>query len=424
MEKKADSKDILSNEFFLSEVLGAKIIQGDHKVGKLTDLVIIETGKLPEVVHLYVLRPMGKPALLLPIELVKSWGMNEIIINDDDLSKYLFEYSEELVLLKDYVLDKKVLDVEDREVEVVYDIKLLLVGDKLYVSEVDLSRYGLLRRMGLKALAKSIYKSDKLQDEVISWMYIQPLPNKLGRFKGDVKLKILKEKLSEMHPVDIADILEELEPSQRATIFEGLETEQASDTLEEIDPNVQRDLVISMKKERAAQLINDMTPAQAADVLAVLPSNEREEIEKLLDKETFDKVKSIIETQEESITNLSTDSILKFTPNDTVGEVLNIYRRSAKDKDVIMYLYIVDEEDTLLGVIDIKEVLQASDDAILKDIMTENVISLDEESNLKEGSAMFTRYGFRAIPITNDLNKILGVVTFRDMMRLKHRFVE
>jgi CBS domain-containing protein len=424
MEKKAELKDFLPGAFFLSEVLGAKIIQGDHKVGKLTDLVIIETGKLPEVTHLYVIRQFGKPALLLPIELVKSWGTKQIIINETDLAKYLFEYSEELVLLKDYVLDKKVLDVEDREVEVVYDIKLLLVGEKLYVSEVDLSRYGLLRRMGLKALANFIYKSDRIQDEIISWMYIQPLPNKLGRFKGDVKLTVLKEKLSEMHPVDIADILEELEPAQRATIFEGLDTEQASDTLEEIDPNVQRDLVIAMKKERAAQLINEMTPAQAADVLAVLPSFEREEIEVLLDKETLAKVTSIIETQEESITNLATDSILKFSPEESVGEVLNEYRKVAKDKDVIMYLYIVDDNDILLGVIDIKEMLQADDESLLKDIMTDNVISLDEESNLKEGSAMFTRYGFRAIPITNDLNKILGVITFRDMMKLKHRFVE
>jgi len=266
---------------------------------------------LPEVTHLYVVRQFGKPALLLPIELVKTWGTKEIIINDCELGKYLFEFSEERVLLKDYVLDKKVLDVEDREVEVVYDIKLLLVGIKLYVSQVDLSRYGLLRRIGLKALANSIYKSDpKIQDEIISWMYIQPLPNKLGRFKGDVKLKVLKEKISEMHPVDIADILEELEPAQRVTIFEGLDTDQASDTLEEIEPNVQRDLVISIKKEKAAQLINEMTPAQAADVLAVLPSYEREEIEKLLDKETFAKVTSIIEKEEESITNISTESFL------------------------------------------------------------------------------------------------------------------
>jgi len=415
----------LLNEFFLSEVLGAKIIMNGTKVGKLSDFVIVETGKLPEVTHLYVIRQFGKPALLLPIELVQSWGVKEIIITESELKQHLFEFSEELVLLKDYILDKKVLDVEDREVEVVYDIKLCLINEKLYVSEVDLSRYGLLRRMGLKAIANFIYKSDsKIQDEIISWMYIQPLPQKLGRFKGDVKLKVLKETLSEMHPVDIADILEEMEPSQRATIFADLDPEQASDTLEEIDPNVQRDLVISMKKEKAAQLINEMTPAQAADVLAVLPSHEREEIEQLLDKETFDKVNSIIDQQEESITNLSTDSILKFSPGETVGEVLKEYRKIAKDKDVIMYLYIVDESDILLGVIDIKEMLQANDETMLKDIMTDNVIALDEESNLKEASAMFTRYGFRAIPIKNEADKIIGVVTFRDMMRLKHRFLE
>lgn len=425
MDEKNNKTENLTNEFFLSEVLGAKITINGTKAGKLSDFVIVETGKLPEVTHLYVIRQFGKPALLLPVDLVRSWGVKEISISDTNLGKYLFEFSDELVLLKDYILDKKVLDVEDREVEVVYDIKLNLIGDKLYVSEVDLSRYGLLRRIGLKRIANFIYKFDsKIQDEIISWMYIQPLPQKLGRFRGDVKLKVLKETLSEMHPVDIADILEEMEPSQRASVFDGLDPEQASDTLEEIDPNVQRDLVISMKKEKAAQLINDMTPAQAADVLAVLPSYEREEIEKLLDKETFDKVNSIIDQQEESITNLSTESFLKFSPVETVGQVLKEYRKTAKDKDVIMYLYIVDESDILLGVIDIKEMLQASDETYLKEIMTDNVIALDEDSNLKEASAMFTRYGFRAIPITNDVEKIIGVVTFRDMMKLKHRFLE
>ena len=161
----------LLNEFFLSEVLGAKIIMNGTKVGKLSDFVIVETGKLPEVTHLYVIRQFGKPALLLPIELVQSWGVKEIIITESELKQHLFEFSEELVLLKDYILDKKVLDVEDREVEVVYDIKLCLINEKLYVSEVDLSRYGLLRRMGLKAIANFIYKSDsKIQDEIISWM--------------------------------------------------------------------------------------------------------------------------------------------------------------------------------------------------------------------------------------------------------------
>jgi magnesium transporter len=167
-----------------------------------------------------------------------------------------------------------------------------------------------------------------------------------------------------------------------------------------------------------------MTPAQAADVLAVLPSHEREEIEQLLDKETFDKVNSIIDQQEESITNLSTDSILKFSPEQRVGEVLKEYRKIARNKDVIMYMYVVDGSEMLLGVIGIKEMLQADDETFLKDIMIDNVIALDEDSNLKEASAMFERYGFRAIPITNESDRIIGAVTFRDMMKLKHRFLE
>ena len=118
------------------------------------------------------------------------------------------------------------------------------------------------------------------------------------------------------------------------------------------------------------------------------------------------------------------NKIIKCNKNDLVGATQDAYAKLAKNKDVAMYLYIVDNADTLLGVIDIKEMLQAKDDSLLNDIMTDNVITLDEESNLKEGSAMFTRYGLMAIHITNDSNKILGVVTFRDMMRLKHRFVE
>jgi Mg/Co/Ni transporter MgtE len=88
-----------------------------------------------------------------------------------------------------------------------------------------------------------------------------------------------------------------------------------------------------------------------------------------------------------------------------------------------MYLYIVDENDILLGVIDIKELLKAPDEALLKDIMTSKVISLKPESTLKEASIMFERYGFRALPVTDANGKIIGVVPYRDVMNLKHLFI-
>jgi CBS domain-containing protein len=349
----------------------------------------------------------------------------EITIEIESLDKYEGVPAEDVVLLKDYILDKKVLDIEDSEVEIVYDVKLVIKNKKLYVSDVDLSRYGLLRRMGLKGIMNFIYKlADNIKDETISWTYIQPLPTKMSSFKGDVKLKILKEKLSEIHPVDLADILEELDDDQRVAIFNKLDTERASDVLEEIDPSVQRVLVPSLKKEKVAMLIDEMTPGQAADVLAALPFTESDAILKLLDEENATKIRSILKRQEEKILCFATLNFLKFAPDMTVDQARDEYQRIAKDQDVIMYIYVVNSEDKLLGVIDIKELLMADDDILLKDIMVTGIISLKPESTLKEASTMFTRYSFRAIPVTDENDKIDGVVKYRDVMNLTHHFLE
>ncbi len=411
--------------YFLSEILGAKVMLSGKKLGKLSDVIIKENGKIPVVTHFYVTRSFGYPSLLIPWENIRSMTVREVAIDIESLEKYEGVPAEDAVLLKDYILDKKVLDIEDREVEIVYDVKLVIRNNKLYVSDVDLSRYGLLRRMGLKGFANFVYKlADKIKDETISWTYIQPLPTKISSFKGNVKLKILKEKLSEIHPVDLADILEELDPEQRVTIFNKLDTERASDVLEEINPNVQRDLVSSLKKEKAALLIDQMTPGQAADVLASLPISEANAILELLNEDNAKKIKSILEKQEEKILNFATLNFLTFAPDITAEKAKSEYQRIAKGKDVVMYIYVVDSQNKLLGVIDIKELLMAKDEALLSDIMVTNIISLKHESTLKEASTMFARYSFRAIPVTDANNKIDGVVLYRDVMNLTHHFLE
>jgi magnesium transporter len=410
--------------FFLSQLLGAKIMVADKKIGKLSDMVIKENGTLPVVTQLCVSMPFGEH-LVIPWGEVESVSSKEIRLGVIDINSFPKDPAENSVLLKDHILDKKAIDLDGREMEVVYDIKLVLRNHILYVSDVDLSRYGLLRRMGLAWLANSIYSlAESIRDQTISWTYIQPLPDELGRFRGDLKFKILKEKLEDMHPVDLADMLEEMDHDQRVVLFNELEAEQASDTLEEIDPTVQRDLVSSLKIEKSAQLIDQMTTGQAADVLSILSGAEADDILELLSPENAQKIHAIMEQQEENILDYSTMEFLRYSPDQSVEQVQDEYRADAKGKDVVMYLYIVDEKDTLLGVLDIKELLLAEDDALLKDVMVENVISLDSDSTLKEATEMFNRYNFRALPITDDNDKILGVITYRDVMNLKHRFIE
>jgi len=411
---------VLEKEFFLSEILRRKVYLKTERVGRLEDLVIVETGKLPEVTHIVVGRSLGYPSLLLPWDKVSLISNTEIIADVDRMTDYEKPVPHGAILLRAHILDKKILDMDDHEVEVVYDIKLALQNNRLYASEVDFSRNRLLRRMGLQRIAEFFAQKGK-ESATVSWLYVQPLPDRIGMFRGHVKLNVLKENVHDIHPVDLADVLEELDSDQRLAVFNELEPELASDTLEEVEPRVQRELISAIKRERAAQLINEMSPAQAADILAILPSAEADELLKLIDQEDVAKVQRIIEQHDENVLLYATQDFIKLPARTLAKDVIDDYRRLAREKEVIMYVYVVDDKDMLLGVVDIRELIVADDDQTLAQIMTDNVISLRPDQTLRDATEMFERYGLRAIPVTNEDDRLLGVVSFRNIRGIKPR---
>jgi magnesium transporter len=412
--------------YMLSELIGGKARLHGKTIGKLADIIVSEHGKLPEVTYLLIDRPYGYKSLMIPwekVELLSAKGTVDLGI--DAPEPFEGEPLEGQVRLRDHLLDKKVLDCDEDEVEVVYDIKLRALNGKLYVTDVDCSRVGFLRRIGLAWLSNLIRGvAAKLNDEnTIPWTYVQPLPADMSSFKGNVKLNVLKGKLPDMHPVDLADILEELEPEQRLAIFSELETEHASDTLEEIEPRVQRELVSALAVERVAELVNDMTPGQAADIVAVLPPDDMDAILERLNAEDATKIRALVEKHEEHILNFSTAHYIRFPPSATVGEAMHDFREVAKNADVVMYIYVLDPNGVLLGVIDIRELLQAEPAQKLEDIMVTNIVSLDDDATVADASKLFARYSFRAIPIVGEGDLMKGAIPYRDIMQLEHRFV-
>jgi magnesium transporter len=412
-------------KLYLSEILGAKASVVGKKIGRLSDLVAVDRDKFAEVMSIIISRPFGEKDLIIPWEKVRTLTNEEVTLDISDLTPFVGEVNDQSLLLRNHVLDKKVLDINDAEVEVVYDLILVKAHGRLIVTEVDTSRFGRLRRIGFRKSADArASRVTNESSEIIPWLYVAPLPPSMSTFKGDVKLKILKEKLSEAKPVDLADMIEELDREQRVMMFNQLDTVQASDTLEEIDPNVQRELVPYISKERMALLINQMTPGQAADLLSALPASEAAEMIKGLNEDTANKVRAIMGKQEEKAINYATLRFLRVPPTMTVEQALNQYPKMAKNQDIVMYLYVVNDDNELLGVIDIKELLAAAESALLKDIMTTSVICLGPESTLKEASELFSRYDFRAIPLVDEDDHLLGVVHYRDVMRLTHHFIE
>ncbi|VVB65869.1 MgtE intracellular N domain protein [Candidatus Gugararchaeum adminiculabundum] len=420
---KSENKNF-KGTYALSEIIGNGVFLSGKKIGKLADLIIVESGKLPEVTHLYVTRSFGDPSLIVPWDKVVSLKDREAAVDIEKIEKYEGVPADNAVLLKDHILDKKVLDMEDHEVEMVYDINLILKGGKLYVSGVDFGGYGLLRRLHLRFLGNFFAGiADKFKDKTISWAYVQPLPTNISSFGGDVKLKVLKDKLSNLEPVDLADVLEEMDNEHRVLLMNELDAGIASDTLEEINPNVQREIVYSLKKEKVAKLINEMTPGQAADVLSVLPWADAKVILKLLAPENAKKIKSILEKQDEKVVNFATNKIIRVPSNKTIFQARREFQKLAQGKDIVMYLYIVDDDDKLLGVLDIKELLKANESALLSEVMTANMEHVLTSNTLKDASEIFKRYGFRAIPVLDENNKLMGAISYRDVMLLGHRFL-
>ncbi len=407
--------------FSLTELLGAKIVLQDRIIGKLSDLVIKDDEKVATVISILVKRSFGDPKLLIPWQKVQSIQNGEFIVNLENLKDYENKPNDSDILLKDHVLDKKVLDLEGKEFELVYDVQLGYKEGKMYVIGVDSSRYGLLKRMHLKPLGDMFF-GNLNRKQLIPWKYIAPLSN-LDSFDGELKLNVLKDKIDDFRPEDLADILEEMDPKQRTSLFDTLDAEHASDTLEQIDPKVQRELIASLNKDKVVDLISRMTSAQAADVLSILPWNEKHSIMSQFSEKKSKKINSILTKQEEHVLNYSTYRFIQISADKTSGWVKKNFTKLSAGTKEYHYLYVLDEQNHLLGIISLNDLLVSNDTNKVSEIMAKSIIKLKPKSTLKRAAEIFSRYDLRAIPVVDEENKMLGTLSYRDVMRLSHRFI-
>ncbi len=412
----------------LSELLGAEARAAGGRIGELEDLLVVDKDAAALVTHARVSRPYGRPSLNIPWDKIRGLTRDglDAQVSAAEVEAFTAPPPSGTIPLKDFVLDKKILDVDEREVEVVYDILLGSRRGALYAVEVDISAFARLSRLGLGWLAKILYRSSadspqgaerRRERRTVPWGYVQALPVNLGSLKGDLKLKVLKDQLSKIPSVDVADILEELEGGQRLAVFQQLETDHASDALEELNPKFQRDVIAALKKERAAQLIQAMTPGQAADLMAVLPRAQAEEILPLLSARKADKVRRILGEQEARIADFASADFLRFAPETTVAQARELLRKAARERgrDALLYLYVLDAAGKLSGIAALADLILAEDESTLGSIMRSTFVSLPSSGSLKDAAEVFHHYGFRALPVLDDAGAMVGVLPRRDV---------
>jgi Mg2+ transporter MgtE len=229
-----------------------------------------------------------------------------------------------------------------------------------------------------------------------------------------VNLKVSLEKLGILHPADIADIINELTPEQRAVVLQSLDHEVAADTMEEMSPTHQATALSEMESEKASDILEDMAPDNAADLLADLPQEKAQELLNLMEKEDAHEIRQLLAYPETSAGGIMTTEYMTVPATATAKEAIEKIRLEEPEAETIYYLYVVDEEEHLLGVFSLRDLIVAPSDAKATTFMISNVTKVDAMDKQEEVARLIAKYNLLAIPVVDKGNHLLGIVTVDD----------
>jgi magnesium transporter len=400
--------------YFFSDFLNRKVYSpSGRKIGKIADLVAQRVEPYPMIVGM-VIQPRGKKKGFLPWERMLQVEPRIVLSEEDLLDLTTFLAAVDVILLRDEVMDKQIVDTYGAKVVRVNDLHFLRVESRLRLVHVDVGFRGLMRRVGWERSADRVLDwlfSYRLPNQFISWKYVQLLSG-----SDLLHLSVSQKKLSHLHPADLADIIEDLSGRERSAIFHALDPETAAETLEEIDPKIQKALIETIPLEKASDIVEEMSPSDAADLLGDLPEERAEEILEGMEQERAEDVRELLVHPDESAGGLMTTAYLSLTPEVTVEAAISRLKAEAPHLDIIDYIYVVDEEEALQGVISIRDLLTAQSHQPLSEIQTPRVVSVKLDEGQNEVVDAFAKYGFRALPVLDEENRLRGVISFRSVL--------
>jgi CBS domain-containing protein/sporulation protein YlmC with PRC-barrel domain len=385
---------------FLSQILGKNIIDSNgHTVGKIVDLVANLAEPYPPVTRVLFKSNAGKAPSLI------AW--HQITEIQDHLLAHL--------LLPEDFREPSLSD-DGAKVRRVNDLQFLKARKGLHLVHVDVGFRGLMRRVGMeKAMDTFLHGlfDYSLPDQFISWKFVQPLVS-----PDLLRLKITQNRLAQLHPADLADIIEELDINQRTAVFQSLDVETAAETLEETDPKIQVSLIEDLDAAEASDIIEEMSLSDATDLMQDLPKDTAEDILKEMEQESAEDIIELLAHPEETAGGLMTTAFLSFTPSVTTGETIKAIRDGAEDMDLIYYVYVTDEDSHLLGVISLRDLLVTEPETRLSDIMDTRVVAVNLDEEKDKIASHFVKYGMIAIPVVDQENRIKGTIIFKNLLEI------
>lgn len=397
---------------YLSQILGKPVwdAQG-QRIGQCVDVLVtgVETG-FPSLRAIAI--GNGKEPRLIAADAV-AWLQPSIILNTSEPPTYQPQ-GDELWLARN-VLDRQIVDTDGRRLVRVNDLQLVRAhpGGPYCLAGADVGTLGLLRRLGVENPAAFLLKAlrRKLPEAIIPWSDVAPLQS-----QEPLRLRVSRDRISELHPADIATIVSELDRPMGQALLHTLDTEIIADTMEEMEPELQASMLSTLAPERAADVLEEMGPDEAADLLADVHPTERSKLLDLMQDEDATDVEKLLTYPETTAGGIMTTEYVTIPDGLTVSQALEHLRRSsaAQEDEALYYIYVLDAAQKLQGVVGLRELVLAAPDAPVRDIMESNTITVDPRQPQNEVGRLVAKYNLLAIPVVDESNVMHGIVTVDD----------
>jgi magnesium transporter len=398
---------------YLSQILGKPVWdEQGQRLGRLSDVLVADMATGFPSLRALALRD-GKEPRLVSAQAI-AWLTPSIILNTSHPPSYE-QRGDELWLARQ-ILDRQIVDTEGRRLVRVNDIQLSRVssnGVRHVLAGVDVGTSGLLRRLGIEGPIAALLRivGREPQEVVIPWSDVAPL-----EADEPIRLRVSLEKISGLHPADIADIIEDLDRPTGEALLQTLDTETIADTMQEIEPELQASILGTLSPEQAADVLEEMDPDDAADLLADLAPSHRDELLDLMEDEDRVDVKKLLTYPEDTAGGIMTTEFATIPMGLTVEQALDHLRHSqaAQEDESLYYIYVVNKVRELQGVVTVRDLVLAAPDTAVVEVMQADAITVEPLVAQRDVARIVAKYNLLAVPVVDAGKVMQGIVTVDD----------
>jgi CBS domain-containing protein len=396
---------------YLSQAIGRPVRdQHGEAIGTVADLLVAIGDRYPPVTGI-VVKTNGRE-IFLQWQSVTSLDAGGATLGTSAIDITKFQQRPNEIRLKQDLMDRQIVDIDGRKVVRVNDLRLDEVEGALHLVAVDVGTTGLLRRLGMegpwRTIARGLHRD--IPERYIDWEDVDPVERTIA----SVKLRVPHRGLAELHPADLATIIDQLSRSDRVGVIASLDDEAAADAIGEMEPETQVDILEDLEPARAADILEEMDPDEAADLVADLSEESRDEILGLMEKDEADEVQELMTYDEETAGGIMTTEYVCLPATLTAAQTIDRLRELEPTAETIYYVYVTDAEDRLVGVLSLRDLIVAKPDTVISTFMYDEPVAVHTGASQEEVTDVVARYNLLAVPVVDAEGRMEGIVTVDD----------